>query len=277
MTGSISIVTPCFNAERYVVRTIQSVLAQSAIVSGAIELEYIIVDGDSEDDTVGLVEALGDDRITVISEPDAGMYDALAKGLSRASGDVVAYLNAGDLYFEHAFQVVADIFSRHSVDWLTGLKTLINDREEVIGCYRPFRYRRGLIAAGCYGTSLPFIQQESTFWRRSALDAVDMTRLREFGLAGDAFLWHSFAAAGIELAVVNSLLGAFRKHEGQLSSQRDKYLAEMRSISVPGSVDQLLALWERMLWPMPWRLKERLGAGQFEFDLESQSWERGTA
>ncbi len=277
MIGSISIVTPCFNAERYIERTISSVLAQSAIVAGDIELEYIIVDGNSSDGTVNIVRALGEDRITVISEPDAGMYDALAKGLERASGDVVAYINAGDLYFEHAFQVVADIFSRHSVDWLTGLKTLINDREEVIGCYRPFRYRRTLIAAGCYGTSLPFVQQESTFWRRSALQAVDMDRLRGYRLAGDAFLWHSFASAGIELAVVNSLLGAFRKHEGQLSSQRDSYLTEMRSISVPGTADRLLALWERLLWPMPWRLKERMGAGQFVFNLESQSWERGPA
>ncbi len=272
----ISIVTPCLNAERYILETAQSILNQSAVRSGQVELEYVVVDGQSTDRTVELLRSLEDDRIRIISEPDSGMYDALAKGLRLVTGDVVAYLNAGDLYFEHAFQILVDIFTNPSVRWITGFKVIFNEKSEVIGVYRPFRYKRELILAGSYGSMLPFIQQESTFWRRELLESVDLEGLKEFRLAGDSYLWWRFAKAGEEPRVVTSLLGGFRKHVGQLSENRARYMAEMRSMTSPTLREKALALFERLIWPMPWRIKNRLSnTYSIGYHLDTGTWRAG--
>src|SRR6185369_3797077 len=102
-----SIITPCRNAERYIGETIESVITQR----GDFDLEYFVIDGASSDRTMeiarGYEHALRNGsfqaacrsvRMEVITEPDSGMYDALVKGLSRVSGDVVAYINADDFY-----------------------------------------------------------------------------------------------------------------------------------------------------------------------------------
>src|SRR5690349_3953356 len=95
--SSITIVTPCRNAERYIARTVESILRQTAVQSGRVKLQYIVCDGASTDGTVEVVRKMCGSEATIISEPDRGMYDALGKGLKRATGDVVAYLNAGDI------------------------------------------------------------------------------------------------------------------------------------------------------------------------------------
>src|SRR5688572_23179733 len=92
-TPRISVITVCFNAERTIAQTITSVLMQRWK-----NVEYIVVDGRSRDDTVGVVRRTGGDRLLLISEPDAGIYDAMNKGIRAATGDVIAFLNADDFY-----------------------------------------------------------------------------------------------------------------------------------------------------------------------------------
>ena len=85
----ISIVTPSYNQGMYIRETIESVLSQS----GDFELEYIIIDGGSTDNTLEILKSY-DDRFIWISEPDKGQTDAINKGLARASGDILAFLNS---------------------------------------------------------------------------------------------------------------------------------------------------------------------------------------
>lgn len=90
----ISIITITYNAERWLERTMRSVLAQTCK-----DYEYLIVDGGSKDGTVDIVKRLEpefDGRLRWKSEPDNGLYDAMNKGLARAQGDFVWYVNAGD-------------------------------------------------------------------------------------------------------------------------------------------------------------------------------------
>ncbi len=90
----ISIITITYNAERWLERTMRSVLAQTCT-----EYEYIIVDGGSKDGTVDIIKRLEPEfagRLHWKSEPDKGLYDAMNKGIARAKGDFVWFVNAGD-------------------------------------------------------------------------------------------------------------------------------------------------------------------------------------
>ena len=90
----ISVITVCYNAEKVIQQTIQSVMNQSYT-----DIEYIIIDGASTDGTMELVKKYTDDkRVRYISEPDNGIYDAMNKGIRLATGDYLEFLNAGDVF-----------------------------------------------------------------------------------------------------------------------------------------------------------------------------------
>ena len=116
-----SIVIPVFNAGSKIQKTIDGLLAQTSVLDGRDSFNCIVVDGASTDDTLTYVEQVQDERITVISEPDSGMYDALAKGLAQTQGDVTSYLPAGEVFDPNAFAVVSDVLGQFpNVNWLTG-------------------------------------------------------------------------------------------------------------------------------------------------------------
>lgn len=89
----ISIITVCYNSEKTIEDTIQSVLSQNYN-----DIEYIIVDGESKDSTMTIVGKYTDKIDKIISEPDKGIYDAMNKGIEVATGEVVGILNSDDFY-----------------------------------------------------------------------------------------------------------------------------------------------------------------------------------
>lgn len=95
LTPRFSIITVCFNAEGTLEETIQSVITQTYH-----HVEYIVVDGASRDRTMDIVHKYRERISVVVSEPDKGLYDAMNKGLQRATGDYVCFLNAGDSLHE---------------------------------------------------------------------------------------------------------------------------------------------------------------------------------
>ena len=100
----ISVITICYNAEKTIERTIKSVLNQSYK-----NLEYIIIDGGSKDNTMKIVKRYKDKISSVISEPDNGIYDAMNKGVRIATGEWLNMMNAGDCYTND--EVLNEIFS----------------------------------------------------------------------------------------------------------------------------------------------------------------------
>lgn len=269
----ITIVTPCRNAVKYIRETVESVLFQSVFRSGRAELEYIVCDGASTDSTLSIVREFDAPPIKIISEPDKTMYDALAKGLSRASGDVVGYLNAGDYYHPYAFEVLVDIFQNRNVSWVTGFTTIYNETGSIVEAVLPYRYRKRLFRCGAYGQLLPFIEQESTFWRRALQERLDYQALAGMRYAGDYYLWKYFSEHA-DLCVVEAVLGGFRKHVGQLSENLDAYLAEIRQITrKPNLLDALLARWDRLLWNAPVPIKKRFNPDHlFRYDHVTKGW-----
>lgn len=89
----ISIITVSYNAASTIKDTIESVLSQENV-----DLEYLIIDGGSKDDTVSIVQSYGDKIHHFISEPDKGIYDGMNKGVALATGDIIGVLNADDFY-----------------------------------------------------------------------------------------------------------------------------------------------------------------------------------
>ena len=121
---NVSIITVCRNSEKTIVRALDSVYGQRHIT-----IQHVIVDGVSSDDTLDLIRAHPNPNIELVSEPDAGIYDALNKGLVRAKGDVVGFLHSDDIFA-----------SDETVARMVGLL----EEHDVEGVYANLRYINGL-------------------------------------------------------------------------------------------------------------------------------------
>ena len=108
----VSVITATYNREATVVRAISSIKRQTYN-----DIQIVVVDGESQDNTVLLVSPMLDDSDILQSEPDLGIYDALNKGLALAAGEVVGFLHSDDLYFNNnVISEVVDAFSDDTVD-----------------------------------------------------------------------------------------------------------------------------------------------------------------
>lgn len=278
-----SIVTPCFNAEKYILETADSILNQTAVKSGRADLEYIIYDGNSSDNTVKIIKELNSPYINLVSEPDKGMYHALSKGLKSVTGDITAYLNAGDYYHKCAFDIVLDIFDAKNVKWLTGNAVCYSEKSYVISVNTPFKYRRRLFKKGLYGPLIPYLQQESTFWATELLQTVDYERLIRFKNAGDFYLWHQFATRE-DLHIVASYLGGFKYHQDSLTSKGAKELGsnklsannkkEIKEMTEKANIwDYITAYFDNIMLRMPQKVKKFFNPQQlFVYDFKNNTW-----
>ena len=241
----ISVVTPVYNGERYLDEAIRSVREQTF---GA--WEYVIVDGGSSDRSreIALAHAACDPRITVISEPDQGMYDAVLKGLGRGSAPFCCWINADDRFLPWAFDMVAKYTQISGARWLTGLPATM-DKDGLVHTIDAVKWHpRWLIRAGLFhGKALGFIQQEGTFFARSLLARIEPTalaRIRGCRQAGDFLLWTELGRFA-PLHIVPSLLGTFRWHEGNQTRERDRYYAEIAAAGffvTPAALGEILNL-----------------------------------
>lgn len=159
-----SIITPSYNQGPFIERTIRSVLDQT----GDFELEYIVVDGGSTDETLDILRRY-DGKLRWISEPDKGQGDAINKGFAMASGDVLAWLNSDDTYEMGALASVTSEYSRSPFAWCFGDCRVINENDHEI---RPIvtRYKMHESRHYSYHRLLrrDFISQPAVFFSRNA-------------------------------------------------------------------------------------------------------------
>ncbi|MCC7165038.1 MAG: glycosyltransferase [Anaerolineae bacterium] len=189
----ISIVTPSFNQGAFLEATIRSILDQSYP-----NLEYIVMDGGSSDNSVEIIKRY-EDRITFwTSQKDKGQYNAVNNGFKHASGDIFAYLNSDDLYWPWTFRTVAHLFMLFpQIQWLTsrtlmilgptGLPAQVFPAE----FYSRTRFYRGMDSGKRKGRTR-WIQQEATFWRCELWEQAGARMDETIQLAGDFELWARF-------------------------------------------------------------------------------------
>jgi glycosyltransferase involved in cell wall biosynthesis len=229
----ISIVTPVYNGAKFIQETFNSILIQK----GDFELEHIIVDGNSSDKTPQLIadyvpkfrQQFGYSP-TVIREDDSSMYEALAKGFAKATGNLHCYLNADDIFLKGSLAIVAKIFSENDkIQWLSGKPLSIHADGSKRYSKLPSYYYNSLIQQGFHGIQLPFVQQESCFWKAQLWEGFDWERFSSFKYAGDFYMWYCFSHKSI-LHMTQINLCAARIHDDRLSSNTSGYKDEMVQI-----------------------------------------------
>jgi glycosyltransferase involved in cell wall biosynthesis len=215
----ISIVTPSYNQALFLEETIQSVIGQNYP-----NLEYIIIDGGSTDGTVDIIKKYERYLTYWVSEKDKGQAHALNKGFARTTGEIMAYINADDKYCPWAFKTVANIFTDcPEVEWLTSLWQLHwnSKGDPTPGMAVPGYTKEAFYEGRTLGKSLRFIgwiQQESTFWRRSLWEKAGGFISEELHYAMDFELWARFFQYA-DLYGIAVPLGGFRKHNVQKTSK----------------------------------------------------------
>ncbi len=208
----ISIITPTLNQGAFIERTIRSILDQNYP-----HLELIVMDGGSRDGTIDILKKY-ENRLKWVSEKDEGQSDAINKGISRSTGDIVAYLNSDDLYEPGALHHVADFFLSHpDAMWLAGRCRIIDERDREIR-RAITAYKNFLLRHYSYGMLLVTnpISQPATFWRRAVVDELGLFDRSEH-LVMDYEYWLRIGKK-YRPAILNDYLASFRVYAASKTS-----------------------------------------------------------
>lgn len=146
MSLKVSIITSCYNREATIQSAIESVLAQDYP-----NIEYIIVDGASKDNSMAIINRYANRISTIISEPDRGMYEAINKGIRAATGDIIGLLHSDDFFYaaDTLSRMVAE-FEKTQADFIYGNGLFVDaeDTSQIVrnwisGTYTKSKVRRG--------------------------------------------------------------------------------------------------------------------------------------
>ena len=236
----VSIITPSFNQAAFLPTTLESIFSQDYY-----RLEVIVMDGGSTDGSVAILEQQSDPRLIWVSESDRGQSHAINKGMARARGSILTYLNSDDLIMPDAVAFVVDYFEQHpDVDFLFGDCNYIDDSGRVFKTARgiPFDLRQALIA------SPPAMFQQGAFWRRRVYERIGGFD-ESLHYTMDSEYWVRAGILGCTFAYVPGVRGAFRFHgESKTVSQAAAFWLDWRS-----SIDKLYALPELPAKANAWR------------------------
>jgi glycosyltransferase involved in cell wall biosynthesis len=155
----VSVVTPSYNQCEFIEETIRSVSQQNYT-----NIEHIIIDGKSTDDSINILEEY-DEQIRWISETDDGQSDAINKGFDMAEGDIVAWLNSDDVFFDtNTLNRVVEYFQNYSEDIIYGDMALLNADSKVMKFQLVPNFDIDKLLLTCY------IEQPSLFFRGNVVE-----------------------------------------------------------------------------------------------------------
>ncbi len=205
----VSIVTPSYNQVDFLEKTIQSIITQEYP-----NLEYIVQDGGSRDDSEKILKK-HDDQITHWeSKPDNGQSHAINLGFEKSRGEIMAYLNSDDILLPGTVQYVVNYFEKNpQVDAVYGHRVIIDDNDQEIGVWVLPKHDNKVLYYADY------VPQETLFWRRSLWQKVGgIDETFKFAMDWDMLL--RFQDAGANLVRLPRFLAAFRVHSGQKTSHQ---------------------------------------------------------
>ena len=215
----ISVVTPSFNQGCFLEETIRSVLLQ-----GYPDLEYIVIDGGSTDESVEIIRKYENWLAFWVSEKDSGQVQAINKGFLHATGEVCAYLNSDDVFCQNALHTVTSFLDNHPEAAMAyGDCQIIDELGTINDLWISPEFNLPELLFRCY------IAQPASFWRKSKMATVG-----EFNagmhFAFDYEMWLRMTVAGQTLSHVPFLLAQHRKAEGTKTVSRPQaFTAEIVS------------------------------------------------
>lgn len=202
---TISIVTPSLNQDKFIERTIKSIVQQDYP-----NLEYIIQDGGSKDRTYEIIKKYNSFITSHESKQDDGQSNAINKGFQRSTGEIMAYLNSDDILLPGALHYVGKFFEENpKVDVIYSHRIIINENDEEIGRWILPTHDSNMLRWADY------IPQETLFWRRSIWDQIGGQLDDSFHFAMDWELLLSFIENKAKFKRVPRFLSAFRVHKQQ--------------------------------------------------------------
>lgn len=252
----ISIVTNAFNQGKFLAAAMQSVLTQQGV-----DLEYVVVDPGSTDNTAEVISTFSErypGRITVIREKDAGPADGLNKAFSRCSGDIFGYLNADDVYLPGCLSAAAKAMTLHPQSAAVyGDGYLVDEHGKCVRRAVSFPYSSRRFVYGC-----SFVLQQSTFYRADVFRKLGGFN-KDNWTSWDAELLMDMDLAGYTLTHVAGYWSLFRIHGSSITgSQRlaaesrknhARYFKRLTGRDRRNSLDRLLRgytrVWARVLAP----------------------------
>jgi glycosyltransferase involved in cell wall biosynthesis len=213
----ISVITPSLNSEKFLKYHLESVHLQQ---KGDFSVEQIIVDGNSKDRTVDIIEAFKQEygaNITLIQGKDRNMYDAINKGLRSMSGDVWTCLNTDDLYYPGIFELVTHEFiNTPSIDVVYGYPDKVDENENFLHTlYLPEFDLEYLVLKGFCLTIL----QPASFLRKRVLDKVGYFDI-DYKYASD-YDYFIRVGATCNLKLVKKSFTKFRQHPESITCSKD--------------------------------------------------------
>ena len=204
----VSVITVCFNAIRGIEKTIQSVLSQSYP-----EIEYIVIDGGSNDGTVDVIRKYSESLFYFVSEPDNGIYDAMNKGVKVATGEWINFMNAGDCFFNN--RSVEQVFENEilsSVDVVYGFQVHV---------FSFGRYVRKRLSLSNFHAGMPF-GHEASFVRSEIMKSHDFCT--SFKILADYNFFYQLYVKGGSFHFVNVIVTIYDNIEGASSSDKNALL-----------------------------------------------------
>lgn len=201
----ISIVVPSFNQGHFLGHTLNSILSQNYP-----NLELIVVDGGSSDDSREVIEGYSEHIKWWVSEADSGQANAINKGMAHATGEILAWLNSDDCLMPDAlFRVAEKFMVAKNTDVIYGHRVLINEDGQDVGKWVLPGHRKFIL------TYADYIPQETMYWRAELWHKVGGCVDETFCFAMDWELIRRFIDTGAKFTLLPVFLGQFRMHDMQ--------------------------------------------------------------
>lgn len=202
----VTIITVCYNSDKTIAQTIESVLHQTYR-----DIEYIIVDGNSADHTMEIVKSYCskfNGRMKVVSEPDEGIYDAMNKGIRMATGELIGIINSDDFYEPDAVTKMVEVYRKGMCAVLYGeIRSLVDEKEESISLLsHEFLDRRMIRHPACFVT-------------KSAYEKYGLFDTKYCCVADYDLMLRYWRSGGVEFVPVYEVIANFR-NEGVCNSMR---------------------------------------------------------
>lgn len=196
----LSIITPTYNSGQFIEATIKSIHSQQNA-----DFEHIVMDGGSTDNTPEIVKKYK--KITYVRQPDKGQSDAINKGFAQATGHILAWQNADDLYLPGCFETVVSFFEQNpTVGLVYGYYNTINHNGDFVCTTYPIDFNLKKFKRGRYN-----FLQPTVFWRANVWQRFGPLQLN-LHYCMDADFYAKAINGGVTVARIPKVLGAFRVH-----------------------------------------------------------------